>query len=105
MTESTARADLTTTIRSVTDTWDEPLDEVHDIAPVVNAILAAQWSSPDDTNATRNQAIAYNSLMWQLAIALGYAKEGDAQVEVDFSELIEAALSGIAAGINDGWRP
>lgn len=30
-------------IRSVTDGWDEPLDEVHDIPPIVNAILAAGW--------------------------------------------------------------
>lgn len=34
---------LTAIVRSVTDTWDEPLDEVHDIPPIVNAILAAGW--------------------------------------------------------------
>lgn len=27
-------------IASVTDNWDEPLDEVHDIPPIRNAILA-----------------------------------------------------------------
>jgi hypothetical protein len=31
---------LAEAIRSVTDLWDEPLDEVHDIPPIVNAILA-----------------------------------------------------------------
>jgi hypothetical protein len=33
---------LAAAIRSVTDLWDEPLDEVHDIPPIVNAILAAR---------------------------------------------------------------
>lgn len=32
---------LTAAIRSVTDQWDEPLDEVHDIPQIVNAILAS----------------------------------------------------------------
>lgn len=30
-------------IASVTDTWDEPLDEVHDIPQIVNAFLASDW--------------------------------------------------------------
>jgi hypothetical protein len=33
---------LTNVIRSVTDQWDEPLDEVHDIPQIVNAILVAE---------------------------------------------------------------
>lgn len=35
------RSILDATIRSVTDLWPEPLDEVHDIPPLRNAILAA----------------------------------------------------------------
>ena len=38
---SEQRTDLTEVIRSVTDLWDEPLDEVHDIPEIVNAILAS----------------------------------------------------------------
>jgi len=34
------RDHIADTIRSVTDGWDEPLDDVHDIAPIVNALLA-----------------------------------------------------------------
>jgi hypothetical protein len=34
---------LAEVIRSVTDLWDEPLDEVHDIPGIVNAILASNW--------------------------------------------------------------
>lgn len=34
------RAELTEVIRSVTYLWDEPLDEVHDIPPIVNALAA-----------------------------------------------------------------
>lgn len=34
---------LAQTIKAVTDLWDEPLDEVHDIPQIVNAILAAGW--------------------------------------------------------------
>lgn len=40
----TDREELTKTIAAVTDTWDEPLDEVHDLPPIVNAILAAGWT-------------------------------------------------------------
>ena len=40
---STDAEALTAVIRSVTDLWPEPLDEVHDIPPVVNAVLAAGW--------------------------------------------------------------
>lgn len=43
----TLTGQITSAIRSVTDSWDEPLDEVHDIPPIVNAIvaaLAAGWS-------------------------------------------------------------
>ena len=33
-------------IAGVTDLWDEPLDEVHDVPQIVNAILAAGWAPP-----------------------------------------------------------
>ena len=36
--------DLARVIAGVTDLWDEPLDEVHDIPQIVNAILAAGWT-------------------------------------------------------------
>jgi len=38
-----ARDDLAGVIGAVTDYWDEPLDEVHDIPAIVNAILAAGY--------------------------------------------------------------
>lgn len=38
---------LTATIRAVTDLWDEPLDEVHDIPKIVNAILADGWKKDE----------------------------------------------------------
>jgi len=34
---------LAKVVQSVTDRWDEPLDEVHDIPQIVNAILASDW--------------------------------------------------------------
>jgi hypothetical protein len=39
---------ITEAIRSVTDNWDEPLDEVHDIPPIVNAVLATLASERTD---------------------------------------------------------
>ena len=32
---------LAEVIQRVTDLWDEPLDEVHDIPPIVDALLAS----------------------------------------------------------------
>lgn len=37
-------ADLARVIAGVTDLWDEPLDDVHDIPQIVNAILADGWT-------------------------------------------------------------
>ena len=37
---SASREEVTRAIRSVTDRWDEPLDEVHDVPPIADAILA-----------------------------------------------------------------
>ncbi len=34
---------LASLIQSVTDLWDEPLDDVRDIPQIVNAILASSW--------------------------------------------------------------
>ena len=34
------RSELARVIRNVTDAWEEPLDEVHDVPQIVNAILA-----------------------------------------------------------------
>jgi hypothetical protein len=39
-------SDLARVIAGTTDLWDEPLDEVHDIPQIVNAILAAGWTRP-----------------------------------------------------------
>lgn len=41
---STKANDLAATIMAVTDLWDEPLDEVHDVRPLVNAIIADGWT-------------------------------------------------------------
>lgn len=40
MTADDARARITRAIKAVTDTWVEPLDDVHDIPQIVNAVLA-----------------------------------------------------------------
>ena len=37
---SATREEVARAIRSVTDRWDEPLDEVHDVPPIADAILA-----------------------------------------------------------------
>jgi hypothetical protein len=39
----TEREALAEVIQSVTDNWDEPLDEVHDVPAIINAILASDW--------------------------------------------------------------
>ncbi|PVU81350.1 hypothetical protein DDP54_15730 (plasmid) [Cellulomonas sp. WB94] len=41
------RIELARVIRDVTDAWEEPLDEVHDVPQIVNAVLAWQASRPD----------------------------------------------------------
>lgn len=38
---------LAQVIQSVTDNWDEPLDDLHDVRPIVNAILADGWTPPE----------------------------------------------------------
>lgn len=42
-----ARTDLTRAICEVTDAWDEPLDEVHDVPQIVNAVMAYLALSSD----------------------------------------------------------
>ena len=37
---SATREEVARAIRSVTDRWDEPLDEVHDVPPIADALLA-----------------------------------------------------------------
>ena len=37
---SATRDEVARAIRSVTDRWDEPLDEVHDVPPIADALLA-----------------------------------------------------------------
>lgn len=53
----TDRDTLTKIIRSVTDRWDEPLDEVHDVPQIVNAILAADWQLTAYRGATVAKAL------------------------------------------------
>lgn len=89
--ESTATEDLT---RALSTLEGEP-------AVVAATLVDEGWHSPDDVNALRNQAIAYNSLMWQLAIAVGWAKDGDEIIDVDNAELVEQALSMIDVGMRE----
>ena len=37
---SATRDEMARAVRSVTDHWDEPLDEVHDVPPIADALLA-----------------------------------------------------------------
>lgn len=41
MTALSTRDALAKAIRAVTDLWDEPLDEVHDVPQIVNGLLAS----------------------------------------------------------------
>ena len=47
---SATREEVTRAIRSVTDRWDEPLDEVHDVPPIADAILARFTITPKETD-------------------------------------------------------
>ena len=42
------REEVSLAIRSVTDRWDEPLDEVHDVPPVADALLALFTITPKE---------------------------------------------------------
>jgi hypothetical protein len=68
-------------------------NETSTFEDVAEAILDAGWSSLEDTNSLRNQAIAYNSLMWRLAVAFGIASEGDKVIDVDLVELADLAVA------------
>ena len=45
---SATRDEVARAIRSVTDHWDEPLDEVHDVPPVADALLARFTMTPKE---------------------------------------------------------
>ena len=45
---SATREEVTRAIRSVTDRWDEPLDEVHDVPPIADALLARFTITPKE---------------------------------------------------------
>ena len=45
---SATRDGVARAIRSVTDHWDEPLDEVHDVPPVADALLARFTITPEE---------------------------------------------------------
>ena len=45
---SATRDEVARAIRSVTDRWDEPLDEVHDVPPVADALLARFTITPKE---------------------------------------------------------
>ena len=45
---SATRDEVARAIRSVTDRWDEPLDEVHDVPPVADALLARFNMTPKE---------------------------------------------------------
>ena len=45
---SATREDVARAIRSVTDLWDEPLDEAHDVPPIADALLARFTITPKE---------------------------------------------------------
>ena len=45
---SATRDEVARAIRSVTDRWDEPLDEVHDVPPIADALLARFTITPKE---------------------------------------------------------
>ena len=45
---SATREGVARAIRSVTDRWDEPLDEVHDVPPIADALLARFTITPKE---------------------------------------------------------
>ena len=56
--------DLTKAIKSVTDLWDEPLDDVHDLPQIVNAILAAGYSRAVGTDAGEGATVQDTGTAW-----------------------------------------
>ena len=56
--------DLTKVIKSVTDLWDEPLDDVHDLPQIVNAILAAGYSRTVGTGAGGRATVQDTDTAW-----------------------------------------
>lgn len=46
----------------------------------------------------RPQAVAYNDVMWKLAVALGHAKAGDGVIDVDLDKLVVDAVAVIVGG-------
>lgn len=56
-------SDLAATIRSVTDLWDEPLDEVRDVPQIVNAILASDWLAAEKAKWQAEGVMALGSLL------------------------------------------
>lgn len=51
-----AQKDLETIIYNATNNWDEPLDEVHDIPQISNAIIAAGWQERQPIQVTAEMA-------------------------------------------------
>ena len=45
---SATRDEVARAVRSVTDRWDEPLDEVHDVPPIADALLARFTITPKE---------------------------------------------------------
>ena len=43
---SATRDEVARAVRSVTDHWDEPLDEVHDVPPIADTLLARFTITP-----------------------------------------------------------
>ena len=42
------RDEVARAVRSVTDHWDEPLDEVHDVPPIADTLLARFTMTPKE---------------------------------------------------------
>lgn len=56
---NTQRDELAKTVREVTDLWEEPLDDVHDVPQIVNAILADGYSKPRTITTVKGLGTVY----------------------------------------------
>lgn len=50
---SATRDEVARAVRSVTDHWDEPLDEVHDVPPIADTLLARFTITPQTPTTRR----------------------------------------------------
>lgn len=72
------------------DEWldDEAPLNLRTYQGVADALIKKGWTAPADAAEHKRQAIAYNTTMWSLAVAMGLAKPGEQIVDLDIEQLL-----------------